>query len=330
MTSKKIHNFILIIFLTIGFSLNGCAIHSIQTEDYSDLENWAYLETNVTDPVADIFFICPSVYNGDKNSYNMSLQDKEIKNNFVGAINMEKNIYDDEDTRFFAPFYKQIGLNVYEMNVEEREKYLEIAYNDVKNAFLYYLDHYNESNPIILAGFSQGADMCLRLLKDLFSDTSLQKLLIACYAIGWQITDEDLEKYPHLKMAKNETDTGVIISFNTEDEAIDDSLMIPKGTKTNAINPLNWKTDSTPASKSLNKGACFTDYDGNITLEIPEMTGAHIDEVRGALKVTDVNPEDYPAGLSIFVNGIYHLYDYQFFYRNLEENVDKRIDSYLN
>lgn len=62
--------------------------------------------------------------------------------------------------------------------------------------------------------------------------------------------------------------------------------------------------------------------------EIPELTGAYIDGERGALKVPDVSPEDYPPGLSIFSEGIYHLYDYQFFYRNLEENVGVRLEAY--
>lgn len=96
------------------------------------------------------------------------------------------------------------------MTPQEREPYLEIAYNDVREAFLYYLEHYNEGNPIVLAGFSQGADMCLRLLKDVFEDDSLQERLVACYAIGWQISDEELENYPQLKMAQNETDTGLL------------------------------------------------------------------------------------------------------------------------
>lgn len=52
------------------------------------------------------------------------------------------------------------------------------------------------------------------------------------------------------------------------------------------------------------------------------------EEERGALKVPDVSPEDYPPGLSIFSEGIYHLYDYQFFYRNLEENVGVRLEAY--
>ena len=292
--------------------------------DYSDAANWAYLETENTDKTADVFFICPSVYGGSDDACNMSLSDTDTKESFVGAINMEKGIY-DADSRFFAPYYRQIGLNVYDMPEADREPYLETAYADVRDAFLYYMNNYNEGRPIVLAGFSQGADMCLRLMKDLFDDEALADQLIACYAIGWRITEEDVAAYPQLKMAAGESDTGVIVSFNSEAEDIDDSLMIPEGTKTYAINPLNWKTDSTPADKSQNLGACFTDYSGEITSEIPELTGAYIDETRGALKVPDVSPEDYPAGLSIFTDGVYHLYDYQFFYRNLQDNVQTRI-----
>ena len=92
---------------------------------------------------------------------------------------------------------------------------------------------------------------------------------------------------------------------------------------------LNWRTDSTPADKSLNLGACFTNYGGEIEQEIPNLTGAYIDPERGALKVPDVTPEQYPAGLDIFQEGVYHLYDYQFFYRNLQKNVQTRIATWL-
>ena len=130
-------------------------------------------------------------------------------------------------------------------------------------------------------------------------------------------------------VAAGAEDTGVIIAFNSEAEAVTDSLMIPAGTRTLAINPLNWKTDGTPAGKEENLGACFTDYSGNIVTEIPQLTGAYLDPVRGALKVTDVTPEEYPPVLSLFSDGVYHLYDYQFFYRNLQENVAVRLDAYL-
>lgn len=317
----------LFLAVVLAFGLTGCGNPNEQSSQYAQAENWAYLETEKTAD-ADVFFICPTVYGGEENSFQMPMDDQSARDDFLGAINMEKGIYDG-DARFFAPYYRQAGLNVYALPVAEQESYLSAAYVDVKDAFTYYLDHYNDGQPIILAGFSQGADMCIRLLKDCFADESVNDLLVACYAIGWRITEEELAAYPHLRFASGEDDTGVIISFNSEAENVTDSLMIPAGTRTLAINPLNWTTDGTPAGKEENLGACFTDYDGTIVTEIPQLTGAYIDDVRGALKVPDVTPEEYPPVLDIFTDGIYHLYDYQFFYRNLQENVKVRLDAYL-
>lgn len=325
MTKKILFPAALLVFL---IALAGCGTESQSVSLYENSDNWVYLETAET-AAADVFFICPTVYSGTDDSYNMSLEDTASKEAFAGATNMEKGIY-DEDARFFAPYYRQAGLNVYELPPEEREAYLSLAYEDIKEAFTYYLEHFNQGRPIVLAGFSQGADMSIRLLKDCFAREEVNDLLVACYAIGWRITEEELEEYPHLRFAAGETDTGVIISFNSEAESVTDSLMIPAGTRTLAINPLNWKTDSTPASREENAGACFTDYSGSIVTEIPHLTGAYIDPQRGALKVPDVSPQEYPPVLSIFSDGIYHLYDYQFFYRNLQENVGVRIDAYLS
>ena len=317
----------LFISFMLVFTLAGCTAEKEQPSAYAQAGNWAYLEVDKTAD-ADVFFICPTVYGGDEDSFNMPMDDEDAKSDFLGATNMEKGIY-DSDARFFAPYYRQAGLNVYELSAEDREEYLSLAYADIKEAFLYYLEHYNNGRPFILAGFSQGGDMSIRLLKDCFAEEEVNELLVACYAIGWSVSEEDLEQYPHLRFASGEDDTGVIISFNSEAESVTDSLMIPAGTRTLAINPLNWKTDSTPAGKEENLGACFIDYSGNIIAEIPQLTGAYIDPQRGALKVPDVTPEEYPPVLSIFSDGIYHLYDYQFFYRNLQENVEVRLNAYL-
>lgn len=322
----KKRNTVIIIFFLISIIFTGCKKQQDIT-DYSEIENWAYCEMGDAQKTADVFFLCPTVYGGSENEHNMHMDDSETKVNFLGAINMEKGIY-DEDSRFFAPYYRQAGFSVYMMSAKEREPYLELAYSDVKAAFEYYLENYNEGRPIIIAGFSQGADLCIRLVKDCFTDEENKELLVACYAIGWSITEEELEEYPHLRFATGERDTGVIVSFNSEAEDIDDSLMIPAGTKTMAINPLNWKCDESIADKILNDGACFTDYDGDIVTEIPHLTGAHIDSERGALKVTDVTPKEYPAGVELFEDGIYHLYDYQFFYRNIQKNVKVRIEEF--
>lgn len=324
---KKTISLLLALVLALSLTACGTATKEETPSLYAQAENWAYLETEKT-AAADVFFLCPTVYGGEKDRFNMALDDTATKESFLGATNMEKGLY-DEDARFFAPYYRQVGLNVYELPTDQWEAYLNLAYEDVKEAFTYYMEHYNQGRPIILAGFSQGADMCIRLMKDCFAKKETQDLLVACYAIGWSITEQELEQYPHLRFAQAADDTGVIVSFNSEAESVTDSLMIPEGTRTLAINPLNWKTDGTPAGKEENLGACFTDYDGNIITEIPQLTGAYIDPVRGALKVPDVTPEAYPPVLPIFTDGVYHLYDYQFFYRNLQENVGVRLDSYL-
>src|SRR5699024_4282973 len=132
--------------------------------------------TGDTEKEADVFFICPTVYGGTEVSYNMAMDDEDSRKSFLGATNMEKGIY-DENSRFFAPYYRQAGLNAYELSDEEREPYLASAYEDISAAFDYYMEEYNGGRPIILAGFSQGADLSIRLLKEKFDDADLNDQL---------------------------------------------------------------------------------------------------------------------------------------------------------
>ena len=304
----------------------SCAsAESIGKIDYSAPSSWAYFAEGDDRP-ADLFLICPTVDMGSEGNLNMDISNEELRASFTGALNMERGIY-EEVTVMYAPFYRQMTFPVYEKMIAEEGRHLEIAYSDVEDAFLYYINNLNDGRPFILAGFSQGAQLALMLLEEYFDDEALQDRLIAAYCIGWKVSKEDLEKYPHLKMAEGEDDTGVIISFNSEAENIEASIIVPRGVRTLSINPLNWKTDSTYADRSLNKGACFTDYSGSVTSEIPYLTGAYIDPERGTLRVMDVNPSDYSNPL--FPDEVYHLYDYQFFFRNLQENVAIRTASWI-
>ena len=295
--------------------------------DYGRWSSWVYYESGVSGKDADVFFLCPTFYSGAPGAYQLTLSGPLPWLFFLGASNLEKDLYGG-NARFFAPCFRQVGLSAYTLSEAEAQRYLGYAYLDVRDAFDYYMEHENNGRPIILAGSSQGADLCLRLLKDAFSDEALRRQLVACYAIGWIVTEADLARYPHLRMAQGADDTGVIISFNCEAESITESMLIPAGVKTLSINPLNWRTDSVRADRSLNLGACFPGYDGSITREIPALTGAYIDPVRGALKVPDVSPEEYPAEVELFPDGVYHVYDFQFFYRNLQKNVADRIAAF--
>ena len=291
---------------------------------YESLEYWACLEKDSSKP-ADVFLLSPTVDMGTAGNYNLSLEDAGMKEKLKGAMTMQRGIYDGT-ARVFSPYYREAAFSVYSLPKEEAEPYFEIAYEDVKEAFLYYMENYNGGRPFFLAGFSQGSDMVLRLLKDVFQQEEYRELLIAAYCPGWRVTEKDLEEAPWLKMAQGETDLGVIISYNTEAVEVEDSLMVPLGEKALSINPLNWKTDGTSAGRSENLGACFINSEGRITSEIPQLTGAYLDLRRGTLKVPDIKEADYLN--SSFPEGVYHLYDYMFFYRNLQKNVGDRYAAY--
>ena len=95
----------LFISFMLVFTLAGCTAEKEQPSAYAQAENWAYLEVEKTAD-ADVFFICPTVYGGDEDSFNMPMDDEDAKSDFLGATNMEKGIY-DSDARFFAPYYRR-------------------------------------------------------------------------------------------------------------------------------------------------------------------------------------------------------------------------------
>lgn len=304
-----------------------CSLASAQEPDYADKSSWAYWRVGESKP-ADLFIVCPTVDLGTGGNKNMSLADSEAKKNFYGALNMERGIY-EQHCRMYAPYYRQAVLADYDLPAKEAEPYFNLAYKDVRAAFLCYMQHENSGRPFVLAGFSQGAEMCLRLLKEFGNEDFVKDNMVACYAIGWRFTPQEAAEYPYIQPAKGADDLGKVIIFNSEAPEVTSSLMVPHGEKSFCINPLNWRTDGTMADKALNSGACFTDYSGSIKREVPQLTGCCIDTERGVLKVTDIDKKQYPPVLSIFTDGIYHLYDYQFFYRNLQQNVGLRINTFV-
>jgi phosphoserine phosphatase len=292
--------------------------------DYGAAESWAYFALG-EDTGVDVFLICPTVdTRSERNSFD--LNDK-LKKRFLNALDMEKGIY-AEAGRLYSPYYRQMSMNAYKLPEAERLEAQAVAYGDVSAAFRWYLNHENGGRGLILAGFSQGAQMCLELLKEYYGGDSaeaaaLRENLVTVYAIGWSVTEEMTAAYPQIIPASGETDTGTVVSFDCEDGTLTDTLVIPAGTRALSINPLNWKTDGTPADKSLNLGAVMAAD----APSIPGLCGAYLGS-RGELVVTDVTPEEYPPAIDIFPEGAYHVYDYLFFFNNLKENIAARVNAW--
>lgn len=303
-------------------------LYSLETApDYSDEQFWVYHEDE-GDKAADVFMIGPTLDFGEAGNYNMSLEDRSHLISYLGEMQREKGLF-EESCNLYAPYYRQATLEVFALDEEAQQPFLDFAYEDVKAAFTHYLETHNQGKPIILMGFSQGGYMCTRLIEDFFADEALRDQLVAVYAIGWCITQEDADACPWLQMAQSEDDLGVVISFECEAPGNTGSFSVAEGETMLSINPLTWSTDTGYAARSLNQGSVFMDSMGRAVSRFTQLTGAYIHPTRGTLVCTDIDPRYFTADIPYFESGEYHAYDYELFYENLRENVDLRLSVYL-
>ncbi len=78
-----------------------------------------------------------------------------------------------------------------------------------------------------------------------------------------------------------------------------------------------------------NLGARFYDFEtGEFLREVIHYRDARIDIKTGALMTTIPEGEVLDIG-PYFPPGVYHMFDYAFWYRNLKQNVGDRINAYL-
>ena len=295
--------------------------------DYAKKGNW-YKFPEITKDV-DTFYIYSTVYFGNEGDPDYATMDNA---EMLAGIDVEhaiKSSVFEQSTNVFIPYYRQAGMRI------EAEAWLKTGnidgplvggtpYGDIVDALDYYFEHCNGGRPFVIAGHSQGSAILRLVLKRYFKEhPDCYKRMIAAYAIGYSITQEDLEAYPYLKFA-----TGVIISWHTEgpknvEANRPNCALLPGGI---SINPLNWKRDETYAPASMNLGSMVAD-EKTMTTSIQDIGGdAQVCLSRGTVvthaRAVANEMVDFAGPQS------YHQDDYSIFYNNIKENVAKRIAAY--
>ncbi|MEG0630252.1 MAG: DUF3089 domain-containing protein [Christensenellaceae bacterium] len=300
--------------------------------DYSSKSTWAFLPKKITKPV-DVFFVYPTVYIHPRQHANhyMNIYHPLYRTLAKTSAAWQGQLF-GKHCNFFAPYYRQVGMECLNMTDEEFFRTAKKPYRDIKSAFLYYLHHLNDGRPFILAGHSQGSAMLLELMRQEFKEHKLQKKLIASYLIGFSITHDDFIFYPHLKIAKAADDLGVIISYNTTAKGLNTLRVVLKDAV--CVNPLNWKLDGSYAPKEQNLGAVVLSLGDKLKWTRANYTGAYVDKQKGVLMIDDDAAYRLYKARSflkkILMNkGSLHMLDIPLFYENLKENVGVRIEKYL-
>lgn len=301
--------------------------------DYSNKKNWLVCPENSPKKV-DIFYVYPTAWYKEIPS-EPDICEIDNKTMLTGS----RKAYEIQATAFetagniYAPYYRQLDAK-YTLTLSEEQRWNVVAATpakDVTAAFDYYIKNYNNGRPFVLLGHSQGAHVLLILLKDYMSkNPSVFARMVCAYVIGYPVTAEFMNANKHLKFAEGADDLGVIISYNTQSPKVVSGANIVMGNNIGmVINPVNWKRDETMAGTSESFGSYMpVNSQGQFGL-VPNFADARIDLAKGVLicsSVKDSTMFKLSGGMGL---GIYHSFDIPFYYYNLRENVQRRVNKFL-
>ena len=314
---------ILVIMAALSFISINIMSQTENKIDYSKSKNWSK-KCDVINNEIDLFFIHPTTYGPPSNGlYNADINNEKLNRyTDISAVERMAAAFSD-NCNVFAPRYRQVNIEVLAMPEKDQEKYLAMPTNDVKEAFIYYLENLNNGRPFIIASHSQGSNVMQNVL---FNNPNIfdKEKLVAAYMPGWTFTDEIIAKLG-IPLGESPTQTGCILTWNT---------VGPNGTSPTlseggrCVNPLSWSTDKTNHPASENSGAIiYIEKDGS-NIEVPNFTSAKINEI-GGLEIPTPNADIYEKLDMPMGKECYHKYDYDFFFNNIKDNVALRCKTYL-
>ena len=299
--------------------------------DYSNLDYWAAhpwkwdpsdsvpapLQTETKDTMVDVFFLHPTTYTHNIINTNAAIDDKYINaKTDYSSILYQASVFNNQ-CRVFAPRYRQANIKMFfSTNKEKAAAAFELAYEDLKAAFEFYLKTWNKGRPIIIAAHSQGSLLAERLLKDFFEGQALQDKLVVAYIIGWPVPKDFSSS---LQICNDSLQTGCICSWRTLRKGFVPFYLKKENGNSYVTNPISWTTSNEFVSRKFNKGSILTKFNTIYT----QTTDA---QISNGLLYT--RKPKFPGSFFYFSRN-YHVGDINLYYMNIRENVKQRITMFL-
>ena len=277
--------------------------------DYHDTSQWYIADRGAE---VDVFYIV-STECGDYTLDGKTMHYADTYNDSIRKLLYGEMVGVDKllagELNYYSPYYRQVTMETYTSDslVDAR---MPLALSDVERAFRRYINIYNNGRPFILMGFSQGAMAVVELLSHL--TTEEYNRLVAAYVIGYKVDDVAWLR-ARVIPAKDSADLGVTICYNS---VRDNSCAIPLLSEGNhvAINPVNWRTDATPAT--------LVDPRYGDTLTVT------LDTTTLLLHIDGYHRDDYMLPL-IGREGNYHCLEISLFRDVLRRNISLRASRFL-
>ena len=298
--------------------------------NYSDKNSWAVLPENIPDEIsifnidenkkeADVFYIYPTLIDSkNQREWNSDIWNEDIRNDVINRpVKYQASAWLDAGN-LYVPYYRQAHIRVFNDKFRvDGDKALNLAYNDIKEAFTYYLENFNNDKPFIIASHSQGTVHAKRLIAEFIDGKELQKKLIAAYLVGIKVFEDE---FKNIKPMNSANETGGFVTWNTfkfnKYPRKDNYENWFKGGVTS--NPITWD-DSKETKKDLHKGLLYRDlkiFSQNIDIKL----------IDGIVWSTVPN---VPGKILLQTIRSYHFADINLFWVDIRENAKLRVDQWF-
>lgn len=271
----------------------------------------------------DVFFIHPTLYLGPPEQkafyWNADVNDAEMNQSVDGSSILNQASVFNESCAVYAPRYRQAHISsFFTPDKASGEAALELAYQDVKKAFLFFLENYSKGRPFIIAGHSQGTRHAGKLLKEeIETNSELSKRLVAAYLVGMPVPKNYFTKLP---VCDDPIQNSCFVSWCTYQNGYYPPNYRSSGyDQSVCVNPLSWTTDSSRVGRKSNLGGITWKFNKIVN----RINGAQVH--RGILWIE----KPHVTGRMFIKMPNYHVADYNLFWFNIRENVKNRCDNYF-
>ena len=301
--------------------------------DYANPASWVRMgETDSILPEFEVFYIYPTLFQNKLRPV-MDHRFDRIRTKASDYINLTFGLLADpvHPLKLYAPFVRQADYST-AMETDSasdlNDSLLQYGIEDTKTAFQYFMKFFHKPGmPYILIGHSQGASDLYELLRN-SPEITPESGFAAAYLAGLpKKTAAEIDRDfagREIRLGTGADDTGVILVWNTiAQDAGENIFTVPGGA---VINPVNWKTDDTPADLSESPATGYyyvSEKEPAGTFKASLLDGIHADPERGAVIVGLPGDSQYDASAQMG-EGIFHSNDIFFFAEFLRDNMVRR------
>ncbi|NBB17259.1 DUF3089 domain-containing protein [Caulobacter sp. SLTY] len=171
--------------------------------------NAVKLEATPAPAPIDCFYVYPTVSTDPTPNSDMTIDEAERR---VVAVQFARFKH---VCRPFAPMYRQVTLNALRQYMLGQNPGADrmLAYNDVKDAWEYYLKHENKGRGVVLIGHSQGAGVIAELVKREIDGKPAQKLIVGVMPIGTNVPVDEKGMFGSIPSCSAKGQVGCLVAY---------------------------------------------------------------------------------------------------------------------